>query len=249
MSPLLEWAQGAAEHRGGLRLWGQPGWGAGSGAPRRSHSPADPAAPPRQQGARAAAPPAAALARRREASGPGLGHGDARQESRVSGPGGLGPGCRAGGRSVCHSASSSPQVPAVPAGRPAAADLPAQLLHAGGAAGRAAAGGHRPVPRLHGVSAGRRTGPGSARHGPAQPWQPQPWRVRVCRTNGSALPGGGGATADSEAPPSVPCPLPSATRPGTVLLVTSFWATACPVSSGTGDQVPNSALWAGGRAF
>lgn len=48
----------------------------------------------------------------------------------------------------------SPQVPAVPEGRPAAADLPSQLLHAGGAARRAPARGHRAVPRLHGVSAG-----------------------------------------------------------------------------------------------
>lgn len=61
--------------------------------------------PPRQQGARAAAAPAAALARRRAASGPGLGHGDARQESRVSGPGGYGPGWRAVGRSVSLSFS------------------------------------------------------------------------------------------------------------------------------------------------
>lgn len=230
---------------------GQPGWGGWVSVPRRSHSPVT-QPPPRQQGARAAAAAPAA-------SGPGLGHGDARQESRVSGPGGLGagePGGRSVGRSACQSVSSSPQVPAVPAGRPAAADLPAQLLHAGGAAGRAAARGHRPVPRLHGVSAGAADGVhGTARlgtawhctarhcmalHGPtrhrtAQLRQPQPWRVRACRANGSALPGGGGATAASGAPPSVPCPLPSAARPGTTPLVTSFWATACPVSSGVGD--------------
>jgi len=78
----------------------------------------------------------------------------------VSGPGwaaagGRGPGGLGSAR-WCWSVSGvvSPQVPAVPAGRPAAADLPAQLLHAGGAARRAAARGHRPVPRLHGVSAG-----------------------------------------------------------------------------------------------
>lgn len=56
------------------------------------------------------------------------------------------------GRSV--SGGVSPQVPAVPEGRPAAADLPSQLLHAGGAARRGPARGHRAVPRLHGVSAG-----------------------------------------------------------------------------------------------
>uniref|UniRef100_A0A672TS42 Large ribosomal subunit protein uL23m n=1 Tax=Strigops habroptila TaxID=2489341 RepID=A0A672TS42_STRHB len=61
------------------------------------------------------------------------------------------------------------RVPAVPAGRPAASDLPAQLLHAGGAARRAAARGHRPVPRLHGVSAGtgHRTALGLPRKGPS----------------------------------------------------------------------------------
>ncbi|XP_035183115.1 39S ribosomal protein L23, mitochondrial isoform X1 [Oxyura jamaicensis] len=58
------------------------------------------------------------------ASGPGRGHGGGRQAGSV---------------------------PAVPAGRPPAADLPPQLLHAGGAARRAAARGHGAVPRLHGA--------------------------------------------------------------------------------------------------
>ncbi|KAL2303513.1 hypothetical protein Nmel_008783, partial [Mimus melanotis] len=68
-----------------------------------------------------------------------LGHGGGRQEGRV---------------------------PAIPEGRPAAADLPSQLLHVGGAARRAPARGHRAVPRLHGVSAGTAAGLlGCAREG------------------------------------------------------------------------------------
>lgn len=72
-------------------------------------------------------------------AGPESGHGGGRAGQSVSG-------------------SVSPQVPAVPEGRPAAADLPSQLLHAGRAARRAPARGHRAVPRLHGVSAGTAAG-------------------------------------------------------------------------------------------
>lgn len=75
-----------------------------------------------------------------------------------------------GGRPVGRWVSGGvfPQVPAVPEGRPAAADLPSQLLHAGGAARRAPARGHRAVPRLHGVSAGTEPARGlrAGREGP-----------------------------------------------------------------------------------
>lgn len=89
-----------------------------------------------------------------------------------------GAGLGAAGR--CFTGVLSSQVPAVPAGRPPAADLPPQLLHAGGAARRAAARGHGAVPRLHGVSArggrprGAQGSPPLLEHPPAPKAPPPP---------------------------------------------------------------------------
>lgn len=102
-------------------------------------------------------------------------------------PGRAGAGAGLGAAGRCFTGVLSPQVPAVPAGWPPAADLPPQLLHAGGAARRAAARGHGAVPRLHGVSArGGRPQPGRGVPGgprrfwsiPLRPKHPPPPRLK-----------------------------------------------------------------------